>query len=450
MTMSDKQDSPQGFILSEAAQYSFAIQDVYQDIIAFSAAIPEHLRPLFLIPIKLEPIYASETVSKVAQDMTPSGHTDDADLFGTKTFVYDDNTSDITTTDPGSIFDIDGGDGKTHHQEYNFDENIESPSETSYMTDVDITEVTSYPYRTNESPVRHSSDKSSVFKSAYSRVASSTPRQISRLQGFLKNVPKVVFLRLALKSESLLPRTPEKTKERAGQCSVSLTSYDPKTKIFTFSVLGTTVPRAVRTSLSAIDEISLSCDCPFWRWNGPEFHAKSDNYMLGKPFGTASPPDIRDPERKHFLCKHAYAVLRRMDDYVAQIVDENWELSDDELLEHVDNEWDRLSESREIPVDEESADEADLTIDWDMTPLQDKTDETEDEQTSEKSDDEFEDDDGSIDIDVMDFSQDQDEPEIDIESQTPQQDEEFEISDEPQDDDFEVQLHDIEQQQQSE
>ncbi|KKL79723.1 hypothetical protein LCGC14_2012000, partial [marine sediment metagenome] len=148
-------DGPQGFILSEAALYSYEDQDVFPDLISFAAAIPDHLKPLFLIPIRLEA--ASSRINKMASCMTsmrtgdgiiPTGDTPEADLFGVKTFVYDDNEPTIPQDTPGSIFDIDGADAMTHHQEDDQDENIQVPTDTSYMNDVDMTQYWDYPYRT--------------------------------------------------------------------------------------------------------------------------------------------------------------------------------------------------------------------------------------------------------------------------------------------------------------
>jgi hypothetical protein len=56
-------------------------------------------------------------------------------------------------------------------------------------------------------------------------------------------------------------------------------------------------------------DIKVSCSCPFWRWQGPEFHAKGKGYLLGKAVGTASKPDIKDPNREHGACKHILACL---------------------------------------------------------------------------------------------------------------------------------------------
>lgn len=349
-------DFPNGFILNEAAMYAFQDQDVFPDLVSFSAAIPPHLRALFLIPIQAEFSYATASLAsrvasfKVAEGYQPDGGTEEADWFGTKTFVQEDLIDTVPSSDPGSIFDIDGAGGLTHHQDLpsSQDENWQVPSETSYMSDVDVTDsFFRYPYRTEESPVRHSS----IFIA---------PRR---------------FARVAMKPHELEPKAPEKVKTNAKTCSVKLVSYDRRSRVFTFNVGCGNKPRTVRASLSDIDHVAVDCNCPFWRWNGPEFHAKTNSYMLGPQRGTAGPPDQRDPDRKFFLCKHAYSVLARMDEFVQEVVDDSWELSDDEILQRVDSEWDKMQEVAEIPLEEAESDQ--VEVDWE-DPVEDAPEGTED------------------------------------------------------------------------
>ena len=323
---------PQGFMLSEAAIYSYKCQDVYPDIVSFAAAIPSHLRPLFLIPIAFESVTAA---THVADGDQPSGSTPEGDLFSYQTFVTDDAQDTIPDSSPGSIFDIDGGDSITHHQEYNFDENIQVPTDTSYMSDVDMTQYGDYPYRTKEKPVRKSSEA----------------------------VPAVAIVRLSMKPEYLETRAPKKIRDNAKGCSVNLVSYNKKNRIFSFSVDCGNSPKSVQASLSDIDHVALSCNCPFWRWNGPEFHAKGNSFILGQPFGSASVPNVRDPDRKYWLCKHTYAVLRRLESFVAQVVSESWDESDEEVMDKIDEEWDRMEGASHIPLEE--AEEDDVDVEWD-------------------------------------------------------------------------------------
>lgn len=58
------------------------------------------------------------------------------------------------------------------------------------------------------------------------------------------------------------------------------------------------------------DPFRVSCSCPFWRWQGPEHWARRFLYLYSDPVGTASVPVIRDPMRRHGMCKHVYALFR--------------------------------------------------------------------------------------------------------------------------------------------
>jgi len=62
-------------------------------------------------------------------------------------------------------------------------------------------------------------------------------------------------------------------------------------------------------------EIKCSCTCEFWRWQGPEHWAKTNDYLYRKPVGTASLPVIRDPQSKHWCCKHIAAALKKAQGY---------------------------------------------------------------------------------------------------------------------------------------
>lgn len=329
---------PHGFVLSDAAIYSFRIQNVYPDILSFATAIPEHLRALFLIPIQLQAASDPRTASiadRVSRRVAiPTGHTDEADYFGSRTFVTDDNEPMESRKDDGSIFDVDGAEGRTHHQDNNWDENIQAPSDTSYMSDVEPRDVRAWPYRTDERPLRHS---------------------------FI--VPVLAFIgRTALRTEDLEPRAPSDVRDKSEACNVRLVSYDKQSRIFTFSVNCGKSDRTVRGSISNVNQVALACDCPFWRYNGPEFHAKQNGFLLGGPAGTAQEPDVRDPDRKYWLCKHAFSVLKRIDGFVQNVSEENWGLDDDDLLQVVDSEWDRLEDEARVPISEIDSEDVDVEV----------------------------------------------------------------------------------------
>ena len=57
-------------------------------------------------------------------------------------------------------------------------------------------------------------------------------------------------------------------------------------------------------------DLHLTCSCNYWQYQGPEYHATQNDYLLGKVRGTAELPTKKDPKGTHKICKHAYAVLR--------------------------------------------------------------------------------------------------------------------------------------------
>ena len=158
---------PKAFLLTEPAWYSYKVQNVYSDIISFASAIPNHLRPLFIVSMEGHgaPI-ASERYVQIAMtvandrraEIIPTGLTPEGEWFGTETFTSYDNENSHTDTSDGSIFDIADPYHQTKHQEYNYDQNIQVPTETSFMSDVDMSEMFPYPYRMDAYPVRHSSE----------------------------------------------------------------------------------------------------------------------------------------------------------------------------------------------------------------------------------------------------------------------------------------------------
>lgn len=124
-------------------------------------------------------------------------------------------------------------------------------------------------------------------------------------------------LRVAATAEQILAGLNPKFVERSKTALVTLKRADLKNLRWIFSVKGNGTyavklrairPKKNRTKLSKMD-LELSCSCPAWQWLGPEFHAKKEDYQLGALQGTASPPDIRDPDRINRVCKHVAAVL---------------------------------------------------------------------------------------------------------------------------------------------
>ena len=83
----------------------------------------------------------------------------------------------------------------------------------------------------------------------------------------------------------------------------------PGSKGETYTIRVKPVP--LNKSVKAIIKmpVQVSCTCPFFRWQGPEHWAKTNDYLYGKPEGSATQPSKKDPAGKHWACKHVLAVL---------------------------------------------------------------------------------------------------------------------------------------------
>lgn len=107
--------------------------------------------------------------------------------------------------------------------------------------------------------------------------------------------------------------------KRSKACRAALRRADIRNLRWIFSVdcgNGAKVVRLKATRPGNVKQFTkldlyVACSCPFWRWQGPEWHSTTKNYQDPKtPLqGTATPPNIRDPERDNKVCKHVASVL---------------------------------------------------------------------------------------------------------------------------------------------
>lgn len=167
--------------------------------------------------------------------------------------------------------------------------------------------VTKYPYRDGRPDRHYASDQASFILGLYQlRFAR---EETVRLGGGM--------VRTAARMDDLLEGLNPKVEDRGAMCSVLVKRVDTGNLRWIFAVDCGNGPKVVRikgtregniVKFSKMD-LHVSCSCPAWRWLGPEFHAKGEDYLLGKPRGTASTPDIKDPQRHNRTCKHVAAVL---------------------------------------------------------------------------------------------------------------------------------------------
>jgi hypothetical protein len=123
--------------------------------------------------------------------------------------------------------------------------------------------------------------------------------------------------RFAFRISDIMSGVDDSIREKVTGLTWKLKKVDQRNGMWLFDVNGNSGTYRVRVQgktkgnarrLSKAD-VFLSCDCPYWRWQGPEHWAKQNGYLYGKPRGTASFPVIKDPVHEHGVCKHVLAVL---------------------------------------------------------------------------------------------------------------------------------------------
>jgi len=132
----------------------------------------------------------------------------------------------------------------------------------------------------------------------------------------------------------IIGRTDPGIQQRARKVRIKLKRADPGRGIWTFHARGSKgetykvrvkgIKKGNTKSLAKV-QLQVSCDCNFFRWQGPEHWAKANRFLYGRPQGTASKPDMKDPKGRHWACKHLVAALQLSRQYrVAHAGDCGW------------------------------------------------------------------------------------------------------------------------------
>ena len=237
----------------------------------------------------------------------------DPDIPGTRTFAKPtDDVRDFDKSEEGSIYerespdqmakpqdDADPGDERDHSE-------FKPTSTPPGGRPEDDNAITKYPYR-DGIPNRHNASAEFVAGLWALRFAHEIVIEPSSL----------FETRTAARMEEILSGLNPKVQEKARSCTVSLKRADKANLRWLFSVdcgNGAKVVKMKATRKGNVTRIgrmdlTLSCSCPAWRWLGSEHHSQRDDYLDGKPRGTAAAPMIKDPEGINRVCKHVTAVL---------------------------------------------------------------------------------------------------------------------------------------------
>lgn len=234
----------------------------------------------------------------------------DSGIPGSSTFKKPEDDIRTPSKDDEPIHRVEDADDLAKDRDridVNEDNADSSTSFNEGIGDSDATNKTKYPYR-DEVPNAHNAS----FVAELWKLEGARTKTVNASVGI-----KVYDLRSAATADQILAGLDSKFQQRAKKCSSTLKRADIGNLRWIFSVNCGNGPKAVKVRAirkgSTVQfgklDLEMSCSCPAWQWLGPEFHAKSESYQLGALAGTASAPDIKDPERDNRVCKHVAAVL---------------------------------------------------------------------------------------------------------------------------------------------
>ena len=174
----------------------------------------------------------------------------------------------------------------------------------------DGTGKTKYPYR-DKRPHEHYASVDPEFVVALFQLRSA----------HTITLPPEPSIKIAVRMGEVMQGLNPKVLDRSKKCKATVKRADIPNLRWIFAVNCGNGPKAVNlkatrkgniTAMSKL-ELDVKCSCEAWRWLGSEYHAKREKFIDGKPRGTASTPDVKDPERINRVCKHVAAVMQQIE-----------------------------------------------------------------------------------------------------------------------------------------
>jgi len=104
--------------------------------------------------------------------------------------------------------------------------------------------------------------------------------------------------------------------DRSKKVRVRFSHYQPNKEVWIFNTNDHQVYLKAH-SKEGVDKVadanlSVNCSCGFWKYQGPEYWAKTGGYLIGVLKGKATPPKVKDPSGRNRVCKHVMAVFNEV------------------------------------------------------------------------------------------------------------------------------------------
>lgn len=271
-------------------------------------------------PLVTRPAYGHGGLSTVSESKLPSGGPGgkgmplDPSIPGTATYAKPEGDIREPRKDDEPIKRVDNADDLTKERSRidTREDNADKHDGIGYNGEgeYDGTGKTKYPYRDHR-PHEHYASVDPEFVVALFQLRSAHTLVL----------PPEPTVKVALRLGEVMQGLNPKTLSRAKKCGVTTKRVDVPNLRWIFAVDCGNGPKAIKLkaerkgNIVAMTklELALTCSCEAWRWLGSEYHAKQERFIDGKPRGTASTPDIKDPKRINRVCKHVAAVLNHIE-----------------------------------------------------------------------------------------------------------------------------------------
>lgn len=258
-------------------------------------------------PLITRPSYGVVGEAKLpVGDPAGKGVSLDPEIPGTSTYAKPSGESPREQgTDDESMYRVDNADDLLKDQSKSDQIDHSRGGPTMVRPGPDETSKTKYPYRDG---IPNAHNASIIWDVVQNWLAETGPEVTANF-----DLPVKVAKRIGDVEEGLS----DKVQERSKTCSVTVKRVDVANLRWLFSVDCGNGPKTVKmkasrkgrvTDLSKMD-VKFTCSCHAWRWLGSEHHSKQEEYLDGKPRGTATVPVIKDPLNVNRVCKHVAAVF---------------------------------------------------------------------------------------------------------------------------------------------
>lgn len=291
--------------ISEVAWKEFEGQEVFPTVGEFIAAMPPATKGLHVLPSEIGkqiPGYRPVTAN-------------DADLFGPLTEMYTHPGQDNPNIEDTSIYKVEDANELLKDQSHRDWREIEQqPMDGEPYTNKD-----------KPKPPRAYEDDYAINNyygrrdPADRRAPESSEDGIEYPVVFTLHVGShAVGTRTAAVWNEIVAGLSDKVVQASKDCTVRLTKSMPRYLRWDFEVkcAGSddvhtvhvkALPRDKRHKNVRSMDLRVGCDCGFWKWQGPDYHAATEGYLDRRKRSDGSPPVIRDPKGVNRVCKHVYA-----------------------------------------------------------------------------------------------------------------------------------------------